>query len=164
MQKAEIQCVLKRLHEELDQFIETIREMPYLALPAERSEVICFADRIRELGGYDADEILADRTHWASLIYPDDRQKVFAAYAKCKNWGVSFEIEYRIVHKDGLLRYVRDKGDPLFDDKGNVVHIEGTIVTIDQSETAEGIVASCVPRATVFSNSSLQTWRKIKVG
>jgi PAS domain S-box-containing protein len=155
MQETEIQYVLKRLHEELDQFVETIREIPYVALPLERPEIICFADRIRELSGYDADEILADRVYWASLIYPDDRQKVFAAYAKCKNWGVSFEIEYRIVHKDGLLRYVRDKGDPLYDGKGNVIHIEGTIVAIDQPEIAEDMIASCGPKAAAFSNSSL---------
>jgi hypothetical protein len=61
MQKAEIQYAVKQSNEERGRFISIIREIPYVALPSERPNIICFAERIEELSGYDADEILADR-------------------------------------------------------------------------------------------------------
>ena len=156
MQETEIQYVLKRLHEELNEFVETIREIPYVALPLERPEIICFAQRIRELSGYDADEILADREHWANLIHPDDSQRVFAAYTECKNLGVSFEVEYRIIHKDGSLRRVMDKGEPVFNGRGDIIHIEGAIILVGQSE---GTVSDML-KVTALSNDNLCALRK----
>jgi PAS domain S-box-containing protein len=160
MQETEIQYVLKRLYEELNQFVETVREIPYVALPLGQPKIICFAQRIRELSGYDADEILADKKHWANLIHPDDREKVFAAYTECKKLGVSFEVEYRIIHKDGSLRRVMDKGEPVFNGRGDILHIEGAIILVDQSEKMKSIAVSNMPKVTAFNNDNLCALRK----
>lgn len=161
MQETEIQYVLKRLYEELNQFVETVREIPYVALPLERPEIICFAQRIRELSGYDADEILADKKHWANLIHPDDSQRVFAAYAECKKLGVSFEVEYHIVHKDGSLRRVMDKGEPVFNGRGDIIHIEGAIILVGQSEKMKKTSALDMLNVTMLSNDNLYALRKV---
>jgi PAS domain S-box-containing protein len=160
MQEAKIQYVLKRLYEELNQFVEAICEIPYLTSPSERPEIICFSEKIKELSGYDTDEIL-DRELWANLIHPDDRQKVFAAYAECKNWGVSFKIEYRIIHKDGSLRCVTDKGEPVFNSSGDIIHVEGAIVPISQSERTKSMAVSNRLNTTAFSNGNLCVLRKV---
>ena len=164
MQEAKIQHVLKRLHDELNQFIETVCEIPYLALPSERLDIICFSQKIKELSGYDADEILTDREHWANLIHPDDRQKVFTAYAECKNWGVSFKLEYRIIHKDSSLCCVIDRGEPVFNDVGKIIHIEGAIVPIGKSERTKSIAVSEILNTTALRNGILPTLREIKMG
>jgi PAS domain S-box-containing protein len=130
MNETQIQTVLKHLSSELHRFIDTTGEIPYVALPSERPEIICFSGKIKELSGYDANEILADREHWANMIHPDDREQVFATFARCKSEGAPFNIEYRIVHRDGSLRYVSDKGEPVFDDKGKVNQIEGLITPL----------------------------------
>lgn len=132
MNETQIQTVLKHLSSELHRFIDTIGEIPYVALPSERPEIICFSGKIKELSGYDANEILADREHWANMIHPDDREQVFATFARCKSEGAPFNIEYRIVHKNGSLRYVSDKGEPVFDDKGKVNQIEGLITPLGE--------------------------------
>jgi len=133
MQEAKVQYVLERLSKELHRFIDTIGDIPYIALPSEKPEIICFSEKIKELSGYDANEILADREHWANMIHLDDRETVFAAFTGCKNEGTPFNIEYRIVHRDGSLRYVSDKGEPIFDEKGEVNHIEGLITPLGES-------------------------------
>jgi PAS domain S-box-containing protein len=161
MKEAESQYVLKRLYEELNHFVAAIREIPYAALPLERHGIICFGSRIKELSGYDTDEILADWEHWTNLIHPDDSRKVFAAYDVCKNLGVSFEIEYRIIHKDGSLRYVIDKGKPVFNDKGDIIRIEGAIVLVGQSEKAKRISALDMLNVAVFSNDNSYALREV---
>jgi PAS domain S-box-containing protein len=139
MQEAKIQTVLSHLSRELHRFIDAIGEIPYVALPLEKPEIICFAGEIKELTGYDANEILADREHWENMIHPDDRERVFTAFARCKNEGASFNIKYRIVHKDSSLRFVNDKGEPVFNDKGEITQIEGLITPLGESTKPESI-------------------------
>jgi two-component system sensor histidine kinase/response regulator len=139
MQEAKIQYVLERLNKELLRFIDTIGEIPYVALPSEKPGIICFAGKIRELTGYDANEILTDREHWEKMIHPDDCERVFAAFARCKNEGAPFNIEYLIVHKDGSLRFVNDKGEPVFNNKGEITQIEGLITPLGEGREPENI-------------------------
>ena len=139
MQESKIQYVLDRLDKELHRFIDTIGDIPYVAMPSEKPEIICFAGKVKDLSGYDANEILADREHWANMIHPDDQKFVFDAFAQCKNEGTSFYIEYRIVHKNGSLRYVSDKGEAVFNNKGQVIQIEGMITPLGESREPEGM-------------------------
>jgi len=155
MQEAKVQYVLERLSKELQRFIDTIGDIPYIALPSERPEIICFSGKIKELTGYDANEILADREHWEKMIHPDDCEQVFAAFVRCKNEGAPFNIEYRIVHKDGTLRYVVDRGEPVFDGKGEITQIEGIITAIGQSCKAESIPLAEISKVTKFGDVSL---------
>lgn len=137
MRESKIQYVLDRLDKELHRFIDTIGDIPYVAMPSEKPEIICFAGKVKDLSGYDVNEILADRDHWVNMIHPDDKERVFAAFAGCKNEGIPFNIEYRIVHKNGSLRYVSDKGEPVFNDKGQITHIEGLITPIGEGGELE---------------------------
>ena len=118
MNETQIQTVLKHLSSQLHQFIDMIGEIPYVALPSERPEIICFSGKIKELTGYDVNEILADKEHWENMIHPYDHEQVFAAFTRCKSEGMPFNIEYRIVHRNGSLRFVSDNGEPVFNDKG----------------------------------------------
>jgi len=163
MQESKIQYILKllKLNKEIYRFIDTIGDVPYVAMPSENPEIICFAGRIRKLTGYDANEILAGRQHWASIIHPDDRERVFDAFAQCKNEGTCFEIEYRIIHKNGTLRYVLDKGEPAFNDEGKITQVEGAISAIGRSGRTESIPVSEMPKATTFSNGNLRVLQKI---
>jgi len=155
MQEAKIQYILERLHKELHRFIDTVGDIPYVALPSEKPEIICFSGKIKELSGYDANEILADRQHWTNMIHPDDREQVFAAFGRCKDSGAAFEIEYRIIHKDGSLRYVLDKGEPVFDDKGEIIQVEGIISAVGRSGEPENIPLSEITKVTKFGDVSL---------
>ena len=69
MNETKIQTVLSHLSEELHRFIDTIGVIPYVALPSERPEIICFSGKIKQLTGYDVNEILADREHWENMIH-----------------------------------------------------------------------------------------------
>ena len=149
------------LNEELDRLIETIAGVPYSALPLERPQIVCFARRIEELTGYTDDQILADRQLWISIIHPADRDRVFAAFARCKNLGIPFEIEYRITCRDGSVRRVIDEGEPVFNDKGQVTEIEGIITDVSEYEKARICVCQRNSEATRLNNVSLGVFQKI---
>jgi len=127
---------LTLLDEELYRLIEAVAEIPYSTPPSERPQIICFSRRIEELTGYTSDQILAEQQLWVNMIYPADRERVFAAFSRCKNCGLPFEIGYRLIHKDGSLRYVIDRGEPVFDDQGKMTQIDGTITDVSEYEKA----------------------------
>jgi PAS domain S-box-containing protein len=161
MQEAKIQTVLSHLSRELQRFIDTIGEIPYVALPSEKPEIICFAGKIKELTGYDANEILADSEHWENMIPPEDRERVFAAFARCKNEGTAFNIGYRIVHKDGSLRYVNDKGEPVFDNKGEITQVEGVITPLGEGTKPESIPLLEIKEVPMFNNVHSTDFQKV---
>ena len=161
MKEERYQSILALLDKELHQLLELIGDVPYVALPSEKPEIICFTGKIKELSGYDANEILADRQHWANMIHPDDREQVFAAFSRCKYSGASFEIEYRIIHKDDSLRYVLDKGEPVFDDKGQIIQVEGTISAIGQNKKTKETQCSRISELTQRNNVGLKVLQKI---
>jgi hypothetical protein len=139
MQELKIQYVLDRMDKELHRFIDTIGDIPYVAMPLEKPEIICFSDKIKDLSGYDANEIPADRERWANMIHPDDQKLVFGAFARCKNVGTSFYIEYRIVHKNSSLRYVSDKGEAVFNNNGQIIQVECMIRPLGENREPDGI-------------------------
>jgi PAS domain S-box-containing protein len=161
MQEWKDQLALALLDEELHQLIGAIFEIPYSASPLERPEVICFTRRVEELTGYTADQILADRQLWMNIIHPDDRDRVFAALAKCKDMGIPFEIEYRIIHKCGLIHYVIDKGEPVFNDEGQVIQIDGTITNIGEYRKARICVCQKKPEVTKLNSVNSSVFHKV---
>jgi len=161
MQEKKYESILALLGEKPHGLIDSMDDVPYVALPSEKPEIICFAGKIKELSGYDANELLADREHWANMIHPDDQERVFAAFNKCRNEGTPFEIEYRIVHKDGSLRYVIDKGEPVFNSRGEITQIEGIITTVGQGSGPENILLSEIMQVTKLSNANSSVFEKV---
>jgi len=149
MQEDKTEPSLTPLDEELYRLIGDITEVPYLALPLEQPQIIFIAGSIERLIGYSAAQIYADSQLWISIIHPDDRERVVAAFAKFKNRGGGFEIEYRITRKDGSVLHVIDKGEPVLNDKGHIVQIDGLITDVSEQKRAEGVqLSEATPKAT----------------
>jgi len=147
--------------EELNCLIEAVCEIPYSAPPSEQPQVICFSRRIEELTGYSADQILADQQLWINMVYPADRDRVFAVFARCKNCGMPFEIGYRVIHKDGSLRYVIDRGEPVFDDRGQMTQIDGTITDVSEYKKARIRVCQRNPEVTKRNDVGSTVFQKV---
>jgi PAS domain S-box-containing protein len=147
--------------EELNCLIEAVCEVPYSAPPSEQPQVICFSRRIEELTGYIADQILADQQLWMNMVYPADRDRVFAVFAQCKNRGMPFEIGYRLIHKDGSLRYVIDRGEAVFDDQGQMTQIDGTITDVSEYKKARIRVCQRNPEVTKRNDVGSTVFQKV---
>jgi PAS domain S-box-containing protein len=152
------------LEEELHRLIAAAVQIPYSAVPAEPADggqVICFTASIERLTGYTPDEILADRQLWISMIHPADRERVFAAFGQCKSYGIPFEMEYRVIHKDGSPRYVIDEGEPVFNDKGQVTGVEGIITDVSEYKKARICICQEKPNVTTFNSVNSSVYQKV---
>ncbi|MCC5824321.1 MAG: PAS domain-containing protein [Phycisphaerales bacterium] len=91
--------------------------------------------------GYSAEDLLNNRVQFAELVHPDDRERIGAEVQAYIESGVGgFEQEYRIVCKDGQVRWTLDRTVIDRDADGHVVSLQGVIVDIhDRKQTEEAL-------------------------
>ncbi len=75
---------------------------------------------------------------WVELLHPDDAVRVNEELAAClANGPDSYEIEFRLQHKDGYFVPILSRGFILRDDVGQPVRISGTNTDLTDRKAAE---------------------------
>jgi NO-binding membrane sensor protein with MHYT domain/nitrogen-specific signal transduction histidine kinase len=69
---------------------------------------------------------------WVRRFHPEDRESTVAAIEQSISARTDFELEYRIVHPDGTLKYIHALGHPVLHSSGALVEFVGT--SIDMTE------------------------------
>lgn len=72
-----------------------------------------------------------------TALHPDDRERARHAAARAAETGTDYEIEYRVQHPTGGLRWVAVKGRPRFGDDGRVVGMLGVVQDITERKRVE---------------------------
>ena len=62
-----------------------------------------------DLVGYTPEELLAERDHFGRLVHPDDQDFVAALEAEANETGI-WDAVYRVVHRDGSVRWLHSVG------------------------------------------------------
>lgn len=94
------------------------------------------SEEMYRIYGVEPSEFDNDFLNVLKLIHPEDRYKVNEAL-KNHLAGQSCTIEYRIPQKDGSLKYVIGKGEPIFDKEGQVIGVIGTLQDITNNKILE---------------------------
>jgi PAS domain S-box-containing protein len=71
------------------------------------------------------------------FVHPDDRDKVNEAQARSLQDGADYAPEYRIVLRDGSLRWITSRGRVLRDADGNPTRLVGVTLDITERKQAE---------------------------
>jgi len=96
------------------------------------------SDAIQEISGYRAIDFIHNSVRtFASLIHPEDLAMVERAVHKGLDARQPYIIEYRIIHADGSVRWVYEKGQGIFDEDGNLLYLDGAIFDISDRKQAE---------------------------
>lgn len=96
------------------------------------------SDAIESIVGYPASEFIANHTRsYASVIHPDDRQLVEDVTWASLQEHRPYVIEYRLVHANGTVRWVYEKGQGVFSSKGEVRCLDGAIFDVTERKQAE---------------------------
>ena len=80
------------------------------------------------LTGYQPEDLLFNhRVSYESITHRDDRQRVRDGIHAALEASRRFDLEYRIIHADGSIRWVWERGVGLYDRHGRLLAIEGII-------------------------------------
>ena len=92
---------------------------------------------LRVTGYPPADILFNERIAYDDLTLPDDRLWVREAIRCAVAEFRSFDLEYRIVHADGSIRWVWERGTGVIDAEGRPVALEGLVQDITKRKNAE---------------------------
>ncbi|WP_067099260.1 PAS domain S-box protein [Marinomonas atlantica] len=101
------------------------------------SETIWLDKRMCELYGLEYTEAPKAYEEWASLIHPEDLMHVQKASSQALDAKKVLSAEFRIVRKDGSVRYIKAHGRAAFDSKGCPTHLFGTNLDVTQQYETE---------------------------
>lgn len=100
-----------------------------------------FSNRCWEMLGYDEqDDVITQGENrlkiWRRHIYPPDLPKFDATFTNLEDQEV-FDAEYRVVTKQGDIRWIRVRGRVHFDEQGKPLRMSGTNMDITDIKQAE---------------------------
>ncbi|MCI4453454.1 MAG: diguanylate cyclase, partial [Thermodesulfobacterium sp.] len=89
---------------------------------------------VYDLTGYTVEEFLSGDINYASLIHPEDLERVSQEVATYTNANKDFWTHqpYRIITKDGKIKWVLDHTVSIKDNEGNIVGYHGYVMDISE--------------------------------
>ena len=99
---------------------------------------VYYSDRWKEIIGYGPNEMQHDPAEWVSRIHPEDNKRVMEENLRCiRGESPTFQVEYRLLHKDGEYRWIFGRGASLRDATGRVLRIAGAHTDITERVLAQ---------------------------
>ncbi len=99
---------------------------------------IFFYGAVESITGYAEEDFLRDRRLWFRMIHPDDRPQIAeTSKTVCATPGYATEREYRIIRKDGEVRWVREMIQNVPENQGIPAHVQGAIYDITGQKRVE---------------------------
>jgi PAS domain S-box-containing protein len=111
---------------------------------------------VQNMLGYTAEEIIADPRLYYTRLHPDDRDEVIelehAEAEMARSDDVTMVSEYRLLHRDGHIVWIRDEGRLVRPD-GAPPYWRGVLVDITETRAAEQALAESHERYRGVVNS-----------
>ena len=93
--------------------------------------------QIQNILGYRPEEWLADPEFWQKRIHPDDREAVLTNVERSDLTGTPFDMEYRMLARDGRVVWFQDQTILVRDHNGQPLYWQGLKIDITKRKQAE---------------------------
>ena len=152
---ANLRALLEDRERMLDSLLDNLEGMVYCCLWDENWTMIFISQGCRALTGYEPGDMLYNnRISYEQVTFKADREWVRARFIESANAGEVFEAEYRIMHADGGVRWVLERGMPLYNEAGEVEALEGFIQDITLRKRSEEAAREAEERyRSIFENA-----------
>jgi len=114
---------LRESERRLKQIAETIEDVFWIT-DWESHRTLFASPAFEKIWGRPLQSLYHNREEWADAIHPEDRQRAWEAFVSLEEQA-TYDEEYRIVHPDGSVRWIRDRGYPVRDDDGLLHRVVG---------------------------------------
>ena len=96
------------------------------------------SDEIETITGYPASDFIKNKVRpYVDIIHPDDRQKMELVVQEGLDKKKPWIIEFRLVHKDGTIKWLYEKGQGIYDQNGQLLWLDGVLFDITDRRKAE---------------------------
>ena len=150
----------------LHELIQHLDGMVYRCRPNTDGTMEYVSDGCYALTGYRPHELLFnDRVSFERLTLADDRGRVRVAIDAALAERRRFDVEYRIHHADGSVRWVWERGYGVFGADGDVVALDGFVQDITLLKRSEIALAEAERRfRDIFDNAQEGIFQTTRAG
>ena len=99
------------------------------------------SDDIEDIVGYTAADFVEGRITAQDVIHPDDLAANDRAMTRAAEFHSRFSLEYRMIHRDGGVRWVSESGRAMHDEAGGSTWFDGSIVDVTVRRKGEEALA-----------------------
>lgn len=117
--------------------VEQISAITYIDSVDDRSSSIYTSPQTTPLLGYTPQDWINQPYLWEQLIHPDDRERVLAEHKRTNANGDHFNMDYRLIARNGSIVWVHDEAVLLYDNEGNPSAWQGIMYDITQRRQTE---------------------------
>ncbi|RMD87053.1 MAG: PAS domain-containing hybrid sensor histidine kinase/response regulator, partial [Calditrichaeota bacterium] len=130
---------LEQSKKEFEKVISSIPDAIYSALVDKTGKILdsYYSPVIEKITGYPPSYFDGDKNTWSKIVHPEDLPDL-----KTRNKKIFLEkqkearTEYRIIHKDGSIRYIRSAVTLNFTDN-DLVRVDGVLMDVTEMKKAE---------------------------
>ena len=129
----------KELREAESRYRTLVEQAPaitYIARLNPASSALYISPQIQSLG-FSPEEWIADPERWVKQIHSDDRVRVLEHLARTHANQEPFQVEYRIISRDGEVHWFRDQAALVRGSAGEPLYFEGILLDITDRKRAE---------------------------
>jgi PAS domain S-box-containing protein len=139
----EVEEQLKNSRDQFASLVDNIPGITYRCAIDAAWTMHYMSEQVLWLTGYPASDFVGNAVRsYTSIIYPTDSEHVDNEVNTAIQSGAPWDIEYRIQHADGTLRWVHEKGSAVIDTTGTVKYLDGFILDITDRKLASQRLAS----------------------
>ncbi len=121
--------------------VEQVPAVIYIQLPEPNNEapysVAYMSPQIGRILGHPPRAFTEDPAFWGGLVHPDDWDRMLVENERTDATGESFALEYRLLHRDGTYRWIRDEAVLVHDESGDPLYWQGVLSDVTEHKRAE---------------------------
>lgn len=140
---ATVRRAIKYVDEQLDALLSITGRMDgflYRCRNDPSYTMLYMSDGILTLSHYPPQDFIHNRVRdYSSVIHPDDLPGVYAGVDQALEARRNWNLDYRILSRDGEPVWVREIGGGVFNDAGVLVFLEGFVIDISDRKDVEDL-------------------------
>lgn len=133
-----LQEKMRDTHRMMNAMLKNINGMGYCCLYDSQWTMVYVSEGCQALTGYEGKSFLSGRDiHMESITHPEDREYVRQTIREAIQHQQNYVAEYRIIHANGGIVWVAERGSPLYNEHGEIEAIEGVLQNITRRKLSE---------------------------
>ncbi len=132
---------LKQSRDQFHSLVSNIPGITYRCLNDDEWTMLYISSEIDKISGYKSEDFINNKTRaYGSIIHSDDSPFISKAVEKAINELQSWEVEYRILHKDGSIRWAYEKGRAIRNSDDIIEYLDGFILDITERKKMDELL------------------------
>ncbi len=130
---------LREAEERYRTLVERVPAVVYIQEIGSPDSAMYMSPQIETLTGYSPEECKNPDLRWA-MVHPDDRERMRAEDGRTGKSGEVYATEYRVVHRDGRTKWVRNESVMIEDEVSGTRYWQGFMFDITERRQMEELL------------------------